>query len=103
MPRGLNRCTFIGTLAHDPIIGEMPDRTATTKFMLSVSDNDKRTTLVPITGIGKVADVCNRLLRQGTEVYVEGRFQMRQYLDDQSKQQVVIEIALENMQRFKDV
>lgn len=99
--RGLNRCTFIGTLVSDPFAAVMPDNTPATKFYISVTEPNNRATLVPITGMGKVADVCNKLLRQGNEVYVEGRFQMRQYVDDQGKQQVATEVVLENMQRFK--
>jgi single-stranded DNA-binding protein len=93
MPRSLNRCAFIGRPVAHPTPGKMPNGVATSAFILEVPDSDKRSTLVPISAEGRVADICNKLLRRGREVYVEGKLQLRH-----SGNQVVTEIILENMQ-----
>jgi len=99
MPRSLNRCTFIGRLANDPTPGAMPDGAVTTQFIVAVPD-ERRTTLVPVTAVGKLADICNRILTKDREVYIEGQYQNRRYNDRQGVEQLVTEIKLENMQMF---
>jgi single-stranded DNA-binding protein len=98
MPRSLNRCTFIGRLANNPTPGTAPDGVAaTTMFILAVPDSDTQSTLIPVTAIGRVADVCNRILREDTEVYIEGKYHTRRsQIGDVLT--IITEVQLENMQ-----
>lgn len=109
MPKSLNRCTFIGRLILNPEASQLGDGTATTHFVIAVDDEVKdrasgrkttRATLVPIVGQGKVADVCNKLLKKDSDVYVEGRLAFQRVDQGAGAAYMAAEVILENMQRL---
>lgn len=109
MPKSLNRCTFIGRLIQNPEADKMGDGTAVTRFIIAVDDEVKdrstgrkttRATLVPIIGQGKVAEVCNKLLKKDSDVYVEGRLTFQRLDQGVGAVYMAAEVALENMQRL---
>lgn len=103
MTKKLNRCTFIGNLVRDPVARALPDGTPGSSFTIAVQDDYKKdgqkvehAEFVPLTVVGKLAEICNQYLKKGKEVYVEGKFAIRKYQKD-GEDKYVTEIKLESM------
>jgi single-strand DNA-binding protein len=70
-----NKLTIIGYLGRDPEMKYTPEGNAVTSFSVAVSDGygDKKATMwVRVVVWGKQAEACNRYLRKGSVVAVEG-------------------------------
>lgn len=93
MANDLNRCDFIGRLGADPEIRNLPsgDPVANMRLAVGSSWKDKqgekqeRTEWVPVCVFGGLAKVVEQYLRKGSQVYVSGRFQTRQWEKDGEK------------------
>lgn len=107
MAKSLNRCTFIGRLVRDPEPRFMQDGTTTSSFTIAVDDDKKdRNTgtsrdhaeFVPLSVIGRLAEICNQYLKKGKQIYAEGKFVTRKYTDRSGAEKYITEVQLENMQ-----
>lgn len=89
MAASLNRVMLIGNLGADPDIRST--QTGKDVANLSVATTDRwkdqsgewqeRTEWHRVVAWGKLAEQCERFLRKGRKVYVEGRIQTREYED----------------------
>lgn len=104
MSRSLNKAVLIGNLTRDPEMRYTPQGHAVTTFGLATNrgwkvDGDKReeTEFHNIVAWNKLAELCSQLLKKGTKIYVEGRLQTRDWVDDKGTKHYRTEIVAEDM------
>lgn len=87
MARGLNKVMLIGNLGRDPEMRYTPTGKPVTAFSLAVNrswstaEGERREDAewFNIVAWGELAERCNKYLRKGERVYVEGRLQTRSW------------------------
>ena len=87
MARGLNKVMLIGNLGRDPEMRYTPSGKPVTAFSLAVNrswttaDGGQRdeTEWFNVVAWSELAEVCNKFLRKGERVYIEGRLQTRSW------------------------
>lgn len=85
----LNRCMFIGNVGRDPQIRTTGNGGKIASFSIAVSkryrDNNGEqkeiTNWVNCTAFGKLSDVVANLVTSGSQVYVEGEYNVSNYTD----------------------
>jgi single-strand DNA-binding protein len=85
----LNSCSFIGRLGRDPEMRYTPAGQAVTQFSIAVDHNHKNdngewetdTTWINVICWRDLAERTAEWLRKGRLIYVEGRLQVRQYVN----------------------
>lgn len=91
MARGINKVILIGTCGQDPETRYLPNGNAVTNLSLATNESwkDKQTgQLVEKTEwhravlFGKVAEIASEYLRKGSQVYIEGKLQTREWEKD---------------------
>jgi single-strand DNA-binding protein len=91
MSRGVNRVTLLGNVGGDPETRYMPNGNAVTNITLATSDSWKdkqtgqlqeRTEWHRVVFFGKVAEIAGEYLRKGSQCYLEGRLQTREWEKD---------------------
>lgn len=91
MARGVNRVTLLGNVGGDPETRVMPNGNAVTNITLATTDSWKdkqtgqlqeRTEWSRIVFFGKVAEIAGEYLRKGSQCYIEGRLQTREWEKD---------------------
>lgn len=78
---GMNRVVLMGHLGGDPRAGATPSGKRVTSFNIATNEfirssegeKTKRTDWHKITTWGKIADACEKMLRKGSFVLVEGK------------------------------
>jgi len=99
---GLNKVMLIGRLGKDPELRHTHNNTAICKFSLATSEQipsangerQERTAWHNITIFGKQAEVANRYLKKGQEVYLEGRLEYGSYDDRQGVKRYTTDIIV---------
>lgn len=88
---GLNKVMLIGRLGRDPEIRYSQQGTAIVNFSMATSeqwtdkntgDRQERTEWHRIVLFGKPAEICEKYLSKGSQIYIEGRLQTRNYEKD---------------------
>jgi single-strand DNA-binding protein len=87
MARGLNKVMLIGNLGRDPEMRYTPTGKPVTAFSLAVNrtwttaegERREEAEWFNIVAWGDLAERCNKYLRKGERVYVEGRLQTRSW------------------------
>ena len=91
MARGVNKVILIGTCGQDPDARYLPNGNAVTTLSLATSEKwtDKqsgqpveKTEWHRVCLFGKVAEVAAKWLRKGSQVYIEGKLQTREWEKD---------------------
>jgi single-strand DNA-binding protein len=91
MARGVNKVILVGTCGQDPETKFMPSGDAVTNLSLATSEQWKdkqsgekkeKTEWHRVTLFGKVAEIAGEYLRKGSQVYIEGRLQTREWEKD---------------------
>ncbi len=91
MARGVNKAILVGTCGQDPEVRYLPNGNAVTNFSLATSEQwtDKqsgqkveKTEWHRVTLFGKVAEIAGEYLRKGSQVYIEGKLQTREWEKD---------------------
>jgi len=85
----LNKALLIGNLGKDPEIRYTQNGQSVASFSLATSENwtdqngnkQERTEWHNIVAWGKLADLSQRFLAKGRQVYIEGRIQSREWTD----------------------
>jgi single-strand DNA-binding protein len=89
--RGVNKVILIGNVGGDPETRYMPNGNAVTNITLATTDSWKdkqtgqlqeRTEWSRIVFFGKVAEIAGEYLRKGSQCYIEGRLQTREWEKD---------------------
>lgn len=92
MANDLNTCSFIGRLGKDPEVRDAGS-SRVANFTIAVGEQwtkngekHERTTWVPVTAWGDgLVGVIERYIKKGSRVYVQGKFQVREYEKDGQK------------------
>ena len=90
----INKVVLVGNLGRDPESKQTQSGRTITTFSVATSErwSDKdgnrqeRTEWHNIKTFGPVGDICARFLRRGSKVYVEGRLESREVVDQASGQ-----------------
>lgn len=106
--RGYNRVTIVGTLGRDPERKTFEDGGEASNFTLATTESwtDKKTGQKKeetewhrITSIGKLAAACNKNLKKGSKVLVEGSLKTRSWFDKKLKiDRFITEIRIDRME-----
>lgn len=103
---GLNKVMLIGRLGRDPEIRYSQQGTAVVNFSIATSeqwtdkntgDRQERTEWHRIVVFGKQAEICEKYLSKGSQIYIEGRLQTRNYEKD-GQTHYITEIVVSNFQ-----
>jgi single-strand DNA-binding protein len=90
MSKGFNKVIVMGNLARDPDIRHTPSKQNVARITVAVGRQWKnkmtgelqsQTDFIPVVAWSYLADTCERFLRKGKPVLVEGRLQIRDYED----------------------
>ena len=91
MARGVNKAIIVGTCGQDPEVRYLPNGNAVCSLSLATSEQwtDKqtgqkveRTEWHRVVLFGKVAEIAGEYLRKGSQVYIEGKLQTREWEKD---------------------
>lgn len=89
--RGINKVILVGTCGQDPEVRYLPNGNAVTNLSLATSEswNDKqtgqkveKTEWHRVSLFGKVAEIAGEYCRKGSQVYIEGKLQTREWEKD---------------------
>lgn len=104
MARGVNKVILVGTCGQDPEVRYMPNGNAVCNLSLATSEQwtDKqtgqkveKTEWHRVSLFGKVAEIAGEYLRKGSQVYIEGKLQTREWEKDGVKRyttEIVVDI-----------
>src|SRR5690606_29526490 len=91
MARGVNKVILIGNVGGDPETRYLPNVNAVSNITLATTDSWKdkqtgqqqeRTEWHRVVLFGKVAEIAGEYLRKGSQCYIEGRLQTREWEKD---------------------
>jgi single-strand DNA-binding protein len=91
MARGVNKVILVGNVGGDPETRYLPNGNAVTNVTLATSESWKdkqtgqqqeRTEWHRVVFFGRLAEIAGEYLRKGSQVYVEGRLQTREWEKD---------------------
>jgi single-strand DNA-binding protein len=102
---GVNKVILIGHLGKDPEIRVIGNDRKVAKFTLATTETYKDNTGQRVESTewhnvefwGPIADVIERYLKKGSQVFVEGRIRTRSYDDKDGIKRYVTEIVGQNM------
>src|SRR5215208_5518011 len=104
--RSVNKVMLIGNLTRDVELRNTEKGTAVASFGLATNRNwtqgetgEKReeTDFHRIVAWGKLAELCEKYLKKGRKVYVEGRLHSHSWTDNEGLQKAVTEIIIDDM------
>lgn len=91
MARGVNKVILVGTCGQDPEVRFLPNGNPIANLSLATSEqwSDKqtgqkveKTEWHRVTLFGKVAEIAGEYLKKGSQVYIEGKLQTREWEKD---------------------
>ena len=103
--RGINKVILVGNLGRDPELRHTKNGTAVANLSIATSetwsDNDgatqERTEWHRIVLWDKLAEIAEKYLSKGRQVYLEGRIDNRSYDDKDGNKRYISEIVVNNM------
>jgi len=103
---GINKVILVGNLGSDPEIRSTPGGQRVANFRMATSrswnspdgQRQEKTEWHSIVAWGKLADICERYLTKGKQVYVEGRLETRTWQDKEGQTRYKTEVICETMQ-----
>lgn len=101
----LNKVQLIGNATRDPELRNTPSGQSVTSFGLATNrrwkdqsgDLKEEVEFHNIVAWGRLAENCNKFLRKGSRLYVEGRLKTNSWDDADGNQKRRTEIIMENM------
>lgn len=103
---GVNKVILIGNLGKDPEVRVLENGTKVCSFSMATSESYKdrnsgetitRTEWHNIVMWRGLADIAERYLKKGNQIYVEGKLQTRSYQDKEGVQKYMTEIVANEM------
>ncbi len=89
---GINKVILVGNVGRDPEMKSLPSGTHLCKFSLATTDKrskdedgNPRTEWHNIVTWGKLAEICDRYVTKGKQLYIEGSIRTRSYEQDGQK------------------
>lgn len=104
MARSLNKALILGNLTRDVELRYTPSGTAVATFSIATNrqwktesgDQKDEAEFHRIVAWDKLAEICSKMLKKGSRVYVEGRIQTRKWEQDGVQKQTT-EIVISDM------
>lgn len=101
---GVNKVILIGNLGRDPEIKYLEGNVARTSFSLATTESykDKNGNRVDQTEWHNIimwrglAETAEKILKKGTQVYIEGKLQTRQWTDKENNKRNTTEIVADS-------
>lgn len=105
MARGLNKAMLIGNLGRDPELRHTASGSPVCTFSMATNESwikngerQERTEWHNIVAWDKLAEICQRYLKKGSKVYIDGRIQTRSWDDKTTGQKkYMTEIVADQM------
>ncbi len=105
MSRTLNKVMLIGNVGKDPELKFTPSGIPVASFRLATSETWKdrngnlqeHTDWHTVVAWRGLAEVCNKLVKKGARVYIEGKLQTRYFEDKNNARRHIVEILADNM------
>lgn len=96
----LNKVILIGRLGRDPELRYMPNGEAVCNFSVATSESWKdsngqkqeRSEWHNVTMYRKLAEIAGQYLKQGSQVYIEGKIKSRKYTDKNGVERTAYDI-----------
>ena len=101
MANDLNQCNFIGRLGADPETRYAPSGDAICNFRIAVGWKTKEkegAEWVRVSTFGKLAEICGKYLKKGSQVFISGKMSTRKWQDKEGRDQYTTEIRADQMQ-----
>lgn len=107
MSRGVNKAILVGHLGADPEVKYTAKGTAVANLSVATSESWKdkdtgerteRTEWHRVTMWGRLAEISGEYLRKGSQVYLEGKLQTREWTDRDGNVRYTTEIVASEMQ-----
>ncbi len=106
MARGFNKAIIIGNLARDPEIRYTASGTAVARLVVAVNrqwrgqngEAHEEVDFIPAVVWGTQAENCDRYLRKGSAILVEGRISVRSYEGRDGQKRYATEIVAQAIQ-----
>lgn len=106
MARGVNKVILVGNLGRDPELNYLASGQSVAKFSLATTRGYKdkngelkeETEWHNIVAWGRTGEICAQYLKKGSQAYIEGRIQTRNWEDKQGNKRTSVEIIAENVQ-----
>ena len=100
----MNKIVLLGRLTKDPKVKVTSTGKTTTSFSLAVDrpfsgkDGQKEVDFINIVAWNKTAEVVGNNVSKGQRLLVEGRLQIRKYLDEQGQNRAVSEVIADRVE-----
>src|SRR5690625_2768372 len=101
----VNKATLLGRLGADPEVRYTQANTAVATLSLATSmrykdkngERQENTEWHRITAWGKLAEICQKYLTKGSQIYLEGYIQTRSWEDKEGIKRYTTEIVMQQM------
>lgn len=105
MARGVNKVVLVGNLGQDPEIKYTSNGTAVCNMRLATTESYKdqtgntveKTEWHNLVAWARLAEICEQYLKKGSQIYVEGSIQYRQYDDKDGNTRYATDIRVREM------
>lgn len=102
----LNKIMLIGNLGREPEMNYTPSGKPVAKFSLAVNrrtksaagERQEETTWFNVVVWDALAETCQKFLRKGSKVYIEGRITSRKYTDKDNVERTAWEVVASSME-----
>jgi len=107
MARGVNKVILVGTLGADPDTRYTPSNAAVTNLSIATNESWKdkqsgeqkeKTEWHRVVMFNRLAEIATEYLRKGSQVYIEGKIQIRKWEDKEGKDRWTTEVVANEMQ-----
>ena len=103
--RSVNKVIIIGNLGSEPELRHTPSNVPVANFSVATNESwvnkdgmrEERTEWHRIVAWRRLAEICSEYLHKGTQVYIEGRIQTRQWEDQNGQKRYQTEIVADEM------
>ena len=103
---GVNKVILVGRLGRDPEVRYTPSGTAVANFSIATSEQwtnkdgekQERTEWHKIVAWKRLGEICGEYLHKGSQIYIEGRLQTRDWEDRDGNKRYTTEVIAQNMQ-----
>ena len=105
-PRGVNKVILIGHLGREPEVRYTSSGQAVANFTIATNETwknkdgnqEEQTEWHRIVAWRRLGEICGEYLRKGSQIYIEGKLQTRDWEDRDGNKRYTTEIVAQNMQ-----
>ncbi len=102
---GLNQVNLIGRLGQDPVIRHTASGDAVANISVATSeswkdkngDKNEKTEWHKVVAFGKLAEIMEKWIKKGSQVYIQGKIQTRKWQDKEGRDNYTTEIVAKDM------